>query len=74
MNQLRRKMKVSEYRRKYFAPGSAPDQRTVIERIKRGDLIGEREGRLWYVHPDQKPSREQHINRVISEFDREVVA
>lgn len=74
MNQPRRKIKVSEYRCKYFSPSSAPDSRTVIERIKRGDLIGEREGRIWYVYPDQKPSKDQRINRVVSEFDRELVA
>lgn len=67
-------MKVSEYRRECFASGSAPDARTVIARIQRGNLIGEREGRLWYVYPDQKPSKDQRINRVISEFDRELVA
>ena len=74
MNQPRRKMKVSEYRREYFALGSAPDSRTVIARIKRGDLIGEQEGRIWYVYPVRKLSKDQRINRVISEFDQELVA
>ena len=70
----RLKMKVSEYRRRCFAPASAPDARTVIARIRRGDIVGTREGRLWYVYPDEKPAAEQRLARLIAEFDREAVA
>lgn len=66
------RVKVSEYRRTYFAPGSSPDPRTVIARIKRGEILGEREGKLWYVYPHLKPSADQRLNRLIAEFDEEL--
>lgn len=68
------KVKVSEYRERYFSEGSAPDPRTVVARIKRGDLVGEKEGNLWYVYPDLKPTKEQKIKRAIAEFDQDCVA
>ena len=67
-------MKVSEYRRRCFEPGSAPRACTVIARIRRGDIIGVREGKLWYVFPYEKPTKEQRLAKLIAEFDREVVA
>lgn len=66
-------MKISEYRRRCFAPGSAPDRRTVIAHIQSGELCGCREGKLWYVYPDEKPTEEQIVADLIAEFDREAV-
>ena len=66
------RVKVSEYRRTYFAPGSSPDPRTVIARIKRGEILGEREGRLWYVYPHLKPSADHRLNRLIAEFNEDL--
>jgi len=43
-------MKISEYRQT-FTPASRPDQRTVIAWIKRGEIYGERRGKIWYVDP-----------------------
>jgi 3-hydroxyacyl-CoA dehydrogenase len=62
------KIKVKEYRKKYFSPESAPDPRTVISRIRRGDLIGEKEGRIWYIYPDAKPSATKKITRLLDKF------
>ena len=55
-------MKISEYRMG-FTPASRPDQRTVIAWIKRGEIYGERRGKIWYVDPtrptDQPPPRQE---------------
>jgi hypothetical protein len=68
------KMKVSEYRKRYFSPDSAPDRRTVISRIRRKEICGVQEGRTWYVYPEEKISKEQRFAHIIGDFDREVVA
>lgn len=59
---------ITNYRRDFFAPGSAPDRRTVIARIRRGDLVGEQQGRTWYVAPDLKPSKAGAVERLIAKF------
>jgi hypothetical protein len=64
----RLKIKESEYRRRYFAPGSAPDTRTVIARIRRGELAGQREGGLWYVYQEEPPSLDQRAARLVEEW------
>lgn len=68
MNRVR--IKVSEYRRKYFSEDSAPDPRTVIARIRRQDIVGEKEGRIWYVYPDEKPSKSDKVTKLIEAFER----
>lgn len=73
MAALRQKMKVSEYRRECFTPGSAPDRRTVVARIMRGEIVGCREGRTWYVYPHEKPTKQQHVSRVIAEFEADTL-
>jgi hypothetical protein len=47
-------MKISEYLER-FTPASRPDRRTVIARIRRGQLVGRMEGGIWYLDPDQTP-------------------
>ena len=45
------KIRLSQYTRREFAPGSEPDPRTVKAAILRGDLPGKlvRVGGQWYV-------------------------
>lgn len=63
-------MKVSEYCTRYFSEDSAPDRRTVISRIKRQDIIGEKEGSIWYVYPNEKPSKDERMAKVIAKFGK----
>ena len=42
------KQKVSEYIKDNYT-GKGPDPRTIVSRIKRGQLNGCLEGGLWYV-------------------------
>lgn len=50
-------MKLSAYLAREFAPGCAPDKRTVVGWIDRGELVGEKRGSQWWVNPDREPPR-----------------
>lgn len=43
-------IRLSEYRERYFE-GKAPDPRTLIAQIKRGEIYGRKLGGLWFVDP-----------------------
>lgn len=49
-------MKVSTYLNACFAPGDAPDPRTVHAWWEKGQIAGEKRGRVLYVDPDRDPS------------------
>ena len=40
---------IETFRKTRFAPGSAPDPRTLRKLLERGDLPGRRVGKVWYV-------------------------
>jgi hypothetical protein len=45
-------MKITDYRSKRFAQGSAPDLRTLKRLIDEGELSGKRLGKIYYVEVD----------------------
>jgi len=42
-------MKISQYRKKEFAKGSAPSAKTIRKLIDNGELAGQTLGGLYYV-------------------------
>lgn len=63
---------ITRYLEEYFEPGSAPSRSTVIRLLDRGDLPGEKIGKVWYVMPD-KSANDQGLDDLITEFDKEAV-
>ena len=66
------KVKINHYIHEYYAPGSRPDPRTIVARIKRGEIIGVKEGRNWYVYPNRTPNPELAMQQIFQSFDNEL--
>jgi len=45
-------IKLDQFRKEYFAPGSQPDIRTLKKYINEGALPGKKIGKLYYVDTD----------------------
>ena len=50
------KLKISQYIKREFAPGSEPDPRTIISAIQRGEIPGQKIGGQWFVDDSPPPS------------------
>lgn len=46
-------LKLSEFRKKYFAPGSEPDIKTIKSDIDNADLPGMKIGTRYYIDVDR---------------------
>lgn len=66
------KIKIIQYINEYYAPGSQPDPRTIVARIKRGEIVGTKEGRNWYVYPNRTPNPELAMQQIFKSFDNEL--
>jgi hypothetical protein len=62
-----KKVTVSQYMEQ-FEPGSRPDRRTVISRIRRNEIPGIREGLMYYVLVGTDVSPQNDLSRRANEF------
>ncbi len=63
-----KKISVSEYIVQHFEPGSRPDRRTVISRIRREQIPGVREGLMYYVLIGEEASPQSDLAQRANEF------
>jgi hypothetical protein len=59
-------MKISEYRKKFFAQGSAPCSKTIVKQIMNEEIYGEKQGGLWFVDPTRIVPKNDNIAKILS--------
>lgn len=59
-------MKLSQYRRKYFAEGSRPALNTIKKWIDNGELHGKTIGGMYYVDPEAVEPANDLVLKVLS--------
>lgn len=57
---------------KTFEAGSAPTRSTVINRIRRKDINGEKIGGTWYIYPTIN-QEEQQLNAIIETMNKKAL-
>lgn len=63
-----KKITVTQYIEGQFEPGSRPDRRTVISRIRRGVIPGVREGSMYYLIIGTETNPPSDLARRANEF------
>ena len=59
------KLKISQYIKREFAPGSEPDRRTIISMIQRGELAGSKVGGQWFVEEQQSTTGNDIADQIL---------
>ena len=63
-----KKVTVTKYIEEQFEPGSRPDRRTIISRIRNGVIPGVREGTMYYLLVGVETSPQGDLARRANEF------
>jgi hypothetical protein len=58
-------MTIDEYLASKFTPDSIPSKRSVLEWIRRGDLLATKIGRKYYIDTNSDPLRSQQPSHKI---------
>lgn len=59
------KIKISQYIKREFAPGSEPDRRTIISMIQRGELAGQKVGGQWFIEDRQSSTGNEIADSIL---------
>lgn len=63
------RIKVSQYIKREFAPGSEVDRRTIIALIKKKELPGAKVGGQWFVITGQQDTGNAIANEILKGID-----
>lgn len=65
-----KRQSITQYIRANFEEGSQPSRSTVIRWLEKGDILGVKIGRKWFVYCEN-PSGDQGLADLFDEFDKE---
>jgi|GEM_PF-1379243 hypothetical protein len=63
-------MKISQYQKTYFVPGSAPVARTFKRRIDNGEIRGQVIGGIYFIEVDDEDEHESAVDKLVSKVLR----